>query len=117
MINAFNMTYLNSFPLVIHMLILTMLLFFISWAPILTFNLLASFELLGADNMGTSNTTKHIKTASASSHTQIGSNYCKLLPAMHNIVFSCLNPLIYGFMSINFRQSFLTSFIMKNCCK
>jgi hypothetical protein len=40
-----------------------MLLFFLCWSPILTFNLLASFELLGEDNMGTSTTTKNIKTA------------------------------------------------------
>ena len=45
------------------MLILIMLLFFLCWSPILTFNLLASFELLGADNMGTSTTTKNLKTA------------------------------------------------------
>ena len=48
---------------VIHMLILIMLLFLLSWAPILIFNLLASFELLGQDNKGTSTSTKHIKTA------------------------------------------------------
>ena len=44
------------------MLILIMLVFFICWAPILIFNLLAAFSLLGPDNMGTGDTTKHLKT-------------------------------------------------------
>ena len=44
------------------MLILIMLVFFICWAPILIFNLLAAFGLLGPDNMGTGDITKHIKT-------------------------------------------------------
>ena len=48
---------------VIYMLILIMLLFFLCSSPILTFNFLASFELLGADNIGTSTNTKNIKTA------------------------------------------------------
>ena len=45
------------------MLILIMVLFFLCWAPILTFNLLAAFELLGSDNMGAGTSTKNIKTA------------------------------------------------------
>ena len=52
-----------KFLQVIHMLLLILLVFFLSWAPILIFNLLASFELLGQDNKGTSTSTKHIKTA------------------------------------------------------
>ena len=48
---------------VIYMLILIMVLFFLCWAPILTFNLLAAFELLGPDNMGAGVNTKNIKTA------------------------------------------------------
>ena len=44
------------------MLIMIMLLFFLCWAPILIFNLVASLDLLGEDNKGTAATTKHIKT-------------------------------------------------------
>ena len=48
---------------VIHMLILIMLLFFTCWAPILIFNVLGAFDLLGEGNTGTAANTKHIKTA------------------------------------------------------
>ena len=45
------------------MLMLIMVLFFLCWGPILIFNLLAAFGLLGFDNMGTATHTKNIKTA------------------------------------------------------
>ena len=45
------------------MLILIMLLFFTCWAPILIFNVLGAFDLLGEGNTGTAANTKHIKTA------------------------------------------------------
>ena len=48
---------------VINMLILIMLLFFTCWAPILIFNVLGAFDLLGEGNTGTAANTKHIKTA------------------------------------------------------
>lgn len=48
---------------VIYMLILIMLLFFTCWAPILIFNVLGAFDLLGEGNTGTAANTKHIKTA------------------------------------------------------
>ena len=38
---------LMTIPQVIYMLILIMLLFFICWAPILIFNMLAAFGMLG----------------------------------------------------------------------
>ena len=41
------------FTQVIHMLILIMAVFFLCWTPILTYNLLAAFELLG--QVGTGN--------------------------------------------------------------
>ena len=45
------------------MLIIIMLLFFTCWGPILIFNVLASFNLLGDGNTGTAEHTKNIKTA------------------------------------------------------
>ena len=48
---------------VIYMLILIMLLFFTCWSPILIFNVLGAFDLLGEGNTGTAAHTKHIKTA------------------------------------------------------
>ena len=77
---------------VIHMLILIMTVFFLCWTPILTYNLLAAFEMLGSGNSGTGS-TKHIKTTFS---------LCSYLN-------SCLNPIIYGFMSKTFRNSFKTS--------
>ena len=48
---------------VIYMLILIMFLFFLCWAPILIFNVLAAFDILGEGNFGgTAISTKHIKT-------------------------------------------------------
>ena len=48
---------------VIYMLILIMFLFFLCWAPILIFNVLAAFDILGEGNYGgTASSTKHIKT-------------------------------------------------------
>lgn len=48
---------------VIYMLILIMFLFFLCWAPILVFNVLAAFDILGEGNYGgTASSTKHIKT-------------------------------------------------------
>ena len=45
------------------MLILIMSLFFLCWAPILIFNVLAAFDILGEGNYGgTAIDTKHIKT-------------------------------------------------------
>ena len=52
----------NFFLITWFVLILIMLVFFICWAPILVFNLLAAFGVLGQDNMGTGDTTKHLKT-------------------------------------------------------
>ena len=48
---------------VIYMLILIMFLFLLCWAPILVFNLLAAFDVLGEGNYGgTASNTKHVKT-------------------------------------------------------
>jgi hypothetical protein len=84
---------------VIYMLILIMAVFFLCWTPILTYDLLASFELLGAGNSGTGS-TKHLKTS------------LSLLSYFN----SCLNPVIYGFMSKTFRESFKRSLGSCNCC-
>ena len=122
---------------VIYMLILIMLLFFTCWAPILIFNVLASFDMLGEGNTGTATNTKHIKTAfsllSYSNRYQI-----KILLALRSglyshflcpedkhlvsgstkhfysiFIFSCLNPLIYGFMSKHFRRSFSSTMCLR----
>ena len=48
---------------VIYMLILIMSLFFLCWAPILIFNVLAAFDILGEGNYGgTASNTKTFKT-------------------------------------------------------
>jgi len=74
------------------MLILIMAVFFLCWTPILTYNLLAGFELMGQGNFGTGS-TKHLKTTFS----------------LISYLNSCLNPIIYGFMSKSFRKSFRSS--------
>ena len=93
---------------IINMLILIMLVFFICWAPILIFNLLAAFSLLGPDNMGTGDTTKHLKTV-FSLMAYLNRCYFSIILFYSLFLFSCLNPIIYGFMSKNFRESFISS--------
>jgi len=83
---------------VIYMLILIMAVFFLCWTPILTYNTLAAFELLGFGNSGTGR-TKHLKTTFS------------LLSYLN----SCLNPIIYGFMSKSFRGSFKRSLSACSC--
>lgn len=73
---------------VIRMLVLVVILFVVCWGPLLIFNVLHSFEHIGNYLLGVE---KHLKTTFS-------------LMAYFN---SCLNPIIYGFMSKNFRESFL----------
>ena len=72
---------------VVRMLISIVVVYIICWAPLLTFNLIQSFGYIDTHLMATE---KHLKTAFS-------------LMAYVN---SCLNPIIYGFMSKNFRNSF-----------
>ena len=78
------------------MLILIMALFLLCWGPILTYDLLAAFELMGASNSGTAPGFVHVKTTLS----------------LASYLNSCLNPIIYGFMSKGFRSSLRSSL----CC-
>merc|ERR1712029_245407 len=83
---------------IVRMLILIVVLFVGCWGPLLVFNVLQSLDLVG--NYGVLiGTEKHIKTTFS-------------LMAYFN---SCLNPIIYGFMSKNFRESFL--FSLRRLCR
>ena len=96
----FNTNYIFQ---VVPMLGMVVTVFILCWAPILIFEVLQSYDIIGTQVFGS---TKHTKT-------------CFSLLAYFNrwkiktiysfsilICFSCINPLIYGFMSRNFRQSF-----------
>merc|ERR1719336_1878870 len=72
---------------VVPMLAMVVLVFLLCWSPILLFELLQSFDIV---NWWITGGLKHTKT-------------CFSLLAYFN---SCINPVIYGFMSRNFRQSF-----------
>ncbi|KAK7014478.1 hypothetical protein SK128_016335, partial [Halocaridina rubra] len=71
---------------VISMLVVVVVLFVICWGPILIVNVLKAFGTLSLY----SPTTKHLATAADLL------SYCN----------SCVNPVVYGFMSRNFRESF-----------
>ena len=88
------------------MLILIMAVFFLCWTPILTYNLLAAFELLGAGN----SFTPSIAIISFSGNSGTGSTkHIKTTFSLCSYLNSCLNPIIYGFMSKSFRSSFVRS--------
>ncbi|XP_071541808.1 QRFP-like peptide receptor isoform X2 [Panulirus ornatus] len=70
---------------VVSMLVVVVVLFVVCWAPILVVNVLKSYAILPAY----STTMKHIATAADLL------SYCN----------SCVNPIVYGFMSRNFRES------------
>jgi len=72
---------------VVPMLAMVVLVFLLCWSPILVFELLQSFDIV---HWWITGGLKHAKT-------------CFSLLAYFN---SCINPVIYGFMSRNFRQSF-----------
>lgn len=72
---------------VIKMLIAIIVVFIICWAPILVNNVLVSFEILPFLHIGY---YKHMREAF-------------YVMAYAN---SCVNPIVYGFMSKNFRRTF-----------
>lgn len=72
---------------VIKMLIVVILIFVLCWTPILVMNVLKAFSVLPSLNYG------HIKAVRTVFHLLSYAN-------------SCVNPIIYGFMSRNFRASF-----------
>lgn len=72
---------------VIKMLIVVVIIFLLCWAPILVTNVLIAFEQVPSLNYG------HMKCIKTAFH-------------LLSYVNSCVNPIIYGFMSQNFRSSF-----------
>ncbi|KAF3427288.1 hypothetical protein E2986_02331 [Frieseomelitta varia] len=75
---------------VVKMLVAVVVLFVICWGPILVDNMLTSYGYLPRVKVGT---YKHLNTAFQ-------------LMAYFN---SCINPIVYGFMSKHFRESFLSA--------
>ncbi|CAH0562013.1 unnamed protein product [Brassicogethes aeneus] len=78
---------------VIYMLIAVVVLFVICWTPLLVDNVLTAYNILPTERVGTLKymlTTFHLLA------------YCN----------SCINPIIYGFMSRSFRESFVRAL----CC-
>ena len=75
---------------VVKMLFAIVMLFILCWGPIMTNNLLVAFNVLDYLHMGS---LKHIRQA-------------LLVLSYFN---SCVNPIVYGFMSKNFRQAFLST--------
>ncbi|KAK3874159.1 hypothetical protein Pcinc_020868 [Petrolisthes cinctipes] len=71
---------------VVSMLVVVVVLFVLCWSPILVLNVLKAYGILPAF----SQTIKHVATAADLL------SYCN----------SCINPIVYGFMSRNFRESF-----------
>lgn len=72
---------------VIKMLIVVVVIFVLCWTPILVINLLSAFKILPSLNYG------HMFAIKTTSHLLSYAN-------------SCVNPIIYGFMSRSFRASF-----------
>ncbi|XP_050403601.1 allatostatin-A receptor [Patella vulgata] len=75
---------------VIKMLVAVIIIFIVCWAPILTNNLLTSFNVLHPLNYG------YLKPM-------------RLAFYLLSYANSCVNPIIYGFMSKKFRQTFYHS--------
>ncbi|KAK0076159.1 hypothetical protein PV326_011022, partial [Microctonus aethiopoides] len=75
---------------VVKMLVAVVVLFAICWSPILIDNVLTAYGILPKIRFGT---FKHMNTAFQ-------------LMAYFN---SCINPIVYGFMSKHFRESFLAA--------
>lgn len=88
----------NKMSQVIKMLIVVVLVFVICWTPILIFNVLKAFAIIPLLNYGP---MKPIKTAFH----------------LFSYANSCVNPIIYGFMSRNFRASFKAALVKCLGCK
>ncbi|XP_060582403.1 QRFP-like peptide receptor [Ruditapes philippinarum] len=80
----------NTKRQVIKMLVAIILIFVICWAPITVNNLLVAFKILPGLHIGS---VKYMREAF---HIMSYAN-------------SCVNPIVYGFMSKNFRQTFVKS--------
>ncbi|XP_073997680.1 QRFP-like peptide receptor isoform X2 [Rhodnius prolixus] len=84
----------NTVKQVIKMLVAVVIVFILCWAPVLVDNVLTSYDILPHIREGT---LKQLAT------------YFQLLAYFN----SCVNPLVYGFMSKNFRESFSKAL----CCR
>lgn len=90
----------NETKQVIRMLISIVITFVICWCPILIFNVLHAFGTVEQFMGGLGGWEKHLKSIFS-------------LMAYLN---SCLNPIIYGFMSKSFRKSFASELRACYCC-
>ncbi|XP_054287823.1 QRFP-like peptide receptor [Macrosteles quadrilineatus] len=77
----------NNVRQVIKMLVLIVVMFVVCWGPIIVLDLLTAYHVVPEHAAGT---TKHVRTV------------------FHLMAYlnSCVNPLVYGFMSKHFRESF-----------
>ncbi|XP_008193428.2 QRFP-like peptide receptor [Tribolium castaneum] len=85
----------NMVKQVIYMLVAVVVLFAICWTPLLIDNLLTAYEI----------------------HPNIRCGFLKYMSiAFHLLAYfnSCINPIIYGFMSKSFRESF--KLVLCSCC-
>lgn len=88
----------NKMSQVIKMLITVVIIFVLCWTPILVVNVLTAFSILPSLNYG------HLKTIKTAFH-------------LFSYANSCVNPIIYGFMSRNFRASFRAALAKCLGCK
>jgi len=88
----------NKMSQVIKMLIVVVAIFVLCWAPILIINVLTAFIIIPILNYGN---MKAIKTAFH----------------LFSYANSCVNPIIYGFMSRSFRASFKAALVRCLGCK
>ncbi|KDR10933.1 Cholecystokinin receptor [Zootermopsis nevadensis] len=87
----------NTVKQVIKMLVAVVVLFVLCWAPLLILNVLYAYEILSKySNDGDNKNIQSAFTVMAYSN-------------------SCINPLVYGFMSKNFRESFYKA--LCRCCR
>lgn len=88
----------NKMSQVIKMLIVVVIIFVLCWTPILVINVLTAFKVMPTLNYG------HIKAIKTTFH-------------LFSYANSCVNPIIYGFMSRNFRASFKAALVKCLGCK
>ena len=79
------------------MLVIVISLFAVCWAPVLIDNVLAAFEVVDKFNYGA---IKHMRQAFS----------------LMSYANSCVNPIVYAFMSKNFRESFKSAMCACICC-
>ncbi|KAF6202756.1 hypothetical protein GE061_003158 [Apolygus lucorum] len=76
------------------MLVAVVIIFVICWGPLLILNVLMAFDVVSTLQPGP------VK-------------YCKTIFHLMAYFNSCVNPVVYGFMSKNFRESFVKAL----CCR